>query len=768
MRIRTFSAQAVSASVLLTGLAASHANTPLGDYFGFDGLEIISIGNRPGPMVIADMNADGLEDLVVVNNRDSRIDLLHQKPNADRDAPIEVPDRVNELPDHWMFERESVGVAHEISAITTHDFDKDGDLDLIYAAAKNDRIVFLEQDPPGNYKVAARRRVPKLEANQSAFAILDVMGDRQPEMVSITEGKITIWPLDGTSMGSPEKLSAGTRLQAFVAADYDGDELIDIAGIIPDDVAPVRIWFGQKHRDERMLGPQTIFEMPPIIEFEAVGLPGQKNKRIAVIERASHRVVVYDLATESAEGTGDREASFVVYSYTDPGNRNRDQVIIDIDKDGMDDLVTTDTKANAIVVHRQLPGRGMLPGETYSSLSDIGYLAAQDATADENAQLYVLSEKEGVIGRSPLSVDDVPFPRPLTVSESYSPVAMNLVQLENGPHMAVVANKKRDYVIDLISDDGTLETIKLGQISKAPETVVATDADQDGMTDLLLFTQDRPMIMLHAIEPTEDGVRFEKLEKDQMGQFGLVSAASANNTLPFDVDGDGTPELLIADKNFVRAVRYDTKPADGASAGWQVVKQINMDDPTAELVAVAAEGQRIVAADKPGNRLVIFEASDSGHWSQSETLTLNGFPLGPIYTGSFTGDGEPSVLVMGKDGYAVVRLGGDRRSLEEVGSWRSEDDRSVPHELAVGDINADGYGDMVSLDAGNQNFDIFTYSKSGEMLHARGFQIFESKMFSGGDGREYQPTQLIITDLTGDGNHDVVMLCHDRVLIYPQ
>lgn len=410
----------------------------------------------------------------------------------------------------------------------------------------------------------------------------------------------------------------------------------------------------------------------------------------------------------------------------------------------------------------------MLPGETYSSLSDIGYLAAQNPTDDKPAQLYVLSEKEGVIGRSPLSTDDVPFPRPLTVSESYSPVAMNLVELEDGPHMAVVANKKRDYVIDLIANDGSLETIKLGQISKAPETVVATDADQDGMTDLLLFTKDRPMIMLHASEPSEDGVRFEKLEKDQMGQFGLVSAASADNTLPFDVDGDGTTELLIADKNFVRAVRYDTKPEDGASAGWQVVKQFNMDDPTAELVAVAAEGPRIVAADKPGNRLVIFEADQAGNWSQTETLTLNGFPLGPIHTGSFTGDGEPSVLVMGKDGYAVVRLGGDRRSLEEVGSWRSEDDRSVPHELAVGDINSDGYGDMVSLDAGNQNFDIFTYNKSGEMLHARGFQIFESKMFSGGDGREYQPNQLIITDLTGDGKHDVVMLCHDRVLLYPQ
>ena len=767
MSIRTQVPSVFAASLLMTAMA-SQAATPLGEHFGFDGLEIIAIGDRPGPMTVADLNKDGLQDIIVVNNRDSRIDLLYQKVDAELDKPVKAPDRVNELPEHWMFSRESVGVAHEISAIKPYDFDGDGDLDLIYAASKNDRIIFLEQDQPGTFKVAARRSIPKLEANWKGFDILDMKGDEKPELISITEGKITIWPLDGTSLGSPEKLSAGSRINYFVPADYDGDGLRDIAGIIPDDPAPVRIWFGQRHRNEQMLGAQTIFEMPPIIEFEAIGLPGKPNDRIAVIERSSHRVVVYDLATESAEGSGDREASFVVYSYTDPGNRNRDEVIIDIDGDGLEDLVTTDTRANAVVIHRQVPERGMLPGETFSSLSDIGYLAASDRSDDQPAELYVLSEKEGVIGRSDLSIDDVPFPRPLGVSDGYTPVAMNLVELESGPHVAVVASKKRDYVIDLIGADNTRETIELGQISKAPETVVAVDADQDGMTDLLLFTQERPMIMLHAIEPSEEGARFEKLEKDEMGQFGLVSSASADNTLPFDIEGDGTPELLIADKNFVRAVRYDANPTDGASPGWQVVEQFNMDDPTAELVAVAAEGRRIVAADKPGNRLVIFEADESGHWSQTETLTLHGFPLGAIHTGSFTGDGEPSVLVMGKNGYAVVRLGGDRRSLEEVGSWRSDDDRSVPHELAVGDINADGYGDMVSLDAGNQNFDIFTYNRSGDMLHARGFQVFESKMFSGGDGREYQPSQVIITDLTGDGKHDVVMLCHDRVLVYPQ
>jgi hypothetical protein len=75
---------------------------------------------------------------------------------------------------------------------------------------------------------------------------------------------------------------------------------------------------------------------------------------------------------------------------------------------------------------------------------------------------------------------------------------------------------------------------------------------------------------------------------------------------------------------------------------------------------------------------------------------------------------------------------------------------------------------MVAVDAGEQMFEIFTFGHSGEMLHATGFQIFETQLFHGGDTRENQPRQVIIADITGDGAHDVVMLCHDRVLVYPQ
>ena len=49
-----------------------------------------------------------------------------------------------------------------------------------------------------------------------------------------------------------------------------------------------------------------------------------------------------------------------------------------------------------------------------------------------------------------------------------------------------------------------------------------------------------------------------------------------------------------------------------------------------------------------------------------------------------------------------------------------------------------------------------------------GFTVFETKMFSGGDPREFEPRQVVIEDVTGDGAEDLILVAHDRILVYPQ
>ncbi|MCH2161823.1 MAG: hypothetical protein MK085_08115, partial [Phycisphaerales bacterium] len=61
-----------------------------------------------------------------------------------------------------------------------------------------------------------------------------------------------------------------------------------------------------------------------------------------------------------------------------------------------------------------------------------------------------------------------------------------------------------------------------------------------------------------------------------------------------------------------------------------------------------------------------------------------------------------------------------------------------------------------------------SFSDLGKLHPMASFKIFESKIFSAGEPREFEPRQAIIVDVTGDGLNDMVLLAHDRILIYPQ
>ncbi len=759
---RTIAALLPAVAGLALAVPAVAQDKELAEYFGFDGLEAIAVDRGAGPVVPADLNGDGYNDLIIINNFKSRIELHYQKPGASPDDEVTRTVGVNEFPEHWRYRREFFSVSHQISAAVAYDFDKDGLMDIIYAGTPPE-IVFLRQRAPGDFVVARKHRVRNLAANRNAFSIANVIGDDRPELLTIVDGKINIYTLNRDLLGEPTVISAGEPMVAFLLEDFNGDGQLDVAGVIPEDSAPIRMWLAGMDGSRRVLGAQLRFEMAALREAEPVRLPGEAAARLAVIERVSKRLAIYKLEVEQIERGGDVDASLRTYSFTNAGKRRERQTITaDVDGDGLLDLLATDIDANSVVVYRQLKGKGLLPGESYPSLADLTHIVAGNVDDDPEAEVFVLSEKEAIVGRSDAGPDGLPFPTPISIPGGTTPVTLNLAQLDGKPWLAVVVKDSRDYSLELIGMDGERKSVKLGTLSRSPDTVLALDADQDGKTDLLLLTRDKPMTMVRA---TDDG--YKLLESKDMGQFGFVQAATADNTAVFDVDGDGKDELLIADRNYVRALRYDDNPGEGASPGWQVVHQINATDSTTKLVSVAVLGNRIVAADRENARFVAM-AKQGDAWEEQETINVRGFRFSSIYAGAFSGDAQDNILAIGENGFSVVRLAGERYGLTLVDSWRTDKEQRFQHELATGDLNGDGFTDMVSLDAGEQMCEIFTFTETGKMQYAIGFKVFESKIFSGGEPREFEPSAVWIADVTGDQANDMILLAHDRVLIYPQ
>ncbi|MBM4099404.1 MAG: hypothetical protein FJ260_05570 [Planctomycetes bacterium] len=778
MQIKTQTAvRAAVPALALALLAVAPLPDGVARHFGFQALDVLKVDPKAGPFVVADMDGDGLMDIVVADNFKNRIDIDFQRKGAKPTDEVKAPRGVNEFPEHWRYRRESVTVDREVEALVPCDWDGDGRMDLIYSGNGPAGVVFVRQSEPGAFKVARKQTVRNLGSNRDALSVANVLGDGGKELVSIVDGKVSVWPLAGDTLGAPTELGAGgARIIATILEDFDGNGTTDILGVVPEDPAPVRAWFTERQGDRLVLGPQVRFEMPPVREVSAVRVPGEKAALIGVVERPTKRVAFHRVGRGRIEGAGTRDSSLVTWSFEDPQNRKRRTVLADIDADGMADVVATNTLANAVMTYRQEKSKGLGAPAASPSFADLDSLAV--APTKDGAIVFALSEKEGVVGRSTAGKDGaISFPQAVQLGAGRTPVAINLVDLDGERMLAVVAKDGKNFVVELVpvdsdGDPAKRVTVNLGTQSRSPNAVSAVDADQDGFTDLLVFTPEKPMIMLRAegkvTAPGPDAGAFKVLESKDMGQFGLVQAATGDNTLVADIDGNGKGELLVADRNYVRALRYEPKPAAGASPGWQVVAQMNARSPDAKLVTLARLGDRVVAGDREGARAILFAKGADGKWDQAEVIEIPGFKFSQLAAGKFAGDGLDGLLAVGDDSFALVRLAGERIVLEPAGTWSSDDPRQVPHELVVGDLNGDGYTDVTVLDGGEQMADILTFSQAGRLLPALSFRVFETRMFSGGERQEFEPSMGQVADVTGDGLDDLVLLAHDRMLIYPQ
>src|SRR5258707_2660513 len=80
--------------------------------FGFTGPEIFPIDNQIALLRSADLDGDGFNDLIVVNNSRSKIDLLYNQTgvtnSTKKKARPEAPRELNELPPDARFRIESI------------------------------------------------------------------------------------------------------------------------------------------------------------------------------------------------------------------------------------------------------------------------------------------------------------------------------------------------------------------------------------------------------------------------------------------------------------------------------------------------------------------------------------------------------------------------------------------------------------------------------------------------------------------------------------
>ena len=170
--------------------------------------------------------------------------------------------------------------------------------------------------------------------------------------------------------------------------------------------------------------------------------------------------------------------------------------------------------------------------------------------------------------------------------------------------------------------------------------------------------------------------------------------------------------------------------------------------------------------DRTSKSLLFLDLKD-GVYRLASTMTVGPIEFEGMYVADLDGDGRDDLLLAGTDRFGVVLTDRKGLRLKPLASYESSRTEARLSDLASGDLNSDGRPDIVLTDVGEHFVDIITYFPPDELEHALAFRVFERKSFRDANAG-VEPRDLAIGDVDGDHRDDLVLIVHDRILVYRQ
>jgi hypothetical protein len=317
--------------------------------------------------------------------------------------------------------------------------------------------------------------------------------------------------------------------------------------------------------------------------------------------------------------------------------------------------------------------------------------------------------------------------------------------------------------------DGKTKSQKLSDSFKGnPASLAVMDVDQDGLADLVVLI---PYEKIKVLQQKKDGT-FDERDVDPPG-----GALEQPWLAVADVDGDGKPELLLPQKNFVRAVVLEPGarlPGSTTASNWsfRVKDQINGAASDSRITAATAvpNGKNPVPAlfllDAEHKQLTLCERDTNGVWQIVRNLSL---PVAAFATMQpLKLGGALSVALVGQAAVAWQSLAGETWELTKLDDYDTSIKDGFLNDLIAGDLTGSGHKQLVFMETARNYLDLVFFDAHRKLVPGDRWQVFESHTFRGAQNALPEPRECAVADVTGDKKNDLIVLVHDRILVYPQ
>lgn len=738
--------------------------------------KIMKVGTRTHSFRSADLDNDSRMDLVAANNEKGVIELFYQRTKEELHELAINPaysDRERPVIENAPFFRDKIVISDEIYDIQPIDFDGDGLVDIAYTSQRTG-IHVIFQTAKGKWDTNLRYDKYKPYPHEGTIRVADMNGDNKKDLcVMVSEGRVAIFTSgEGRQLGIPKLVGvASPASQWLQTADVNKDGRTDLL-------------FLSVNNQERDIGLR--------LQGEDGGFGPEFSLRISQKSPMIHSLKQAE--SDSFVGLGDKDGELRFFKL---GNRELQKedvaelqpqilhppidnastlltLLADLtegDANG-DDIVTVDTMGAGIYVYNRLPSGALGAGTMYPCLKNVSSVGRLRMPGESLDRIVLCSAREKMVGISEYKDGRLTFPQQLPLKTE--PFLAQPIQIgDNACRDILVATRDgRRFNIETLHYD--VETkqwksniLKLGSIVRDPTDMIVRDLNNDGLEDALIMFPREP---IRIILQQPDGTLVEACEDSAIRKGQLENLSSSE--LGFgDFDGDGQEDILVAQTGFIRAYHLS------GDQELSLIDQANTRTAT-DLVSIPL----LVDIEKTGTpELLVYDKANASLQILQKEGTLykylRSIPLGKMDTRMMLHSGTDDssrLLVAGARQIWNIPISGPQWLADIQASCSSKVKDAHYYSITTGDLNNDGVEEVVAIDAANHGIEVFTQKKNGEPLSIASFVVYSDERLSSGSPRgqrgykNSEPREALVSDLTNDTLSDLILLCHDRLLLYPQ
>jgi hypothetical protein len=700
--------------------------------FGFGAMEIFQFKNDTSYLTIRDMNGDGLDDILFLDNRASRLQVLVRLPVTS--SQKELP-RLNE-----RFINKGFVLDQWAKTFQAADINGDQRPDIISMGDQLGLVIHI-QEPDGSFEKAVSQDI-KGAANLVNLEAVDLDGDTYTDILICRQDNIEILRNNGKG-----EFKTHTTLpfsfggcQGAIAADINGDHLQDLLFYFGSKTGSLRVRLGIGKGE---FGWEQTLLLPAVQSLRKVKLSKENKAQLAVLLKNGMILRLYEFNWKN-QGHPLDQAALLPQRLPLLGVGRKDPpawLAADFNNDGYSDFCAAAPLLSQVHLYMGGPsGLQPIPGK-FDSLTSI---KTMQLTAKGDLLVYSAAEKAIALHRAKNLAH---FPmifkapgKPLAAAVGQPQTVFGIFK-DKGFQLQVFDAKKPGFA--------PVQTHELA-IANAPQEMKVIPLDSKNHWMLILFMAYEPPVVYRLQE--------EKLSILQPDHFRAMSLNLEAKTVT-DAGSEKDPQILVSEGGVARLYQWKDEK-------FQVKRQLNPGRKSARLSAAClfpdqGKNPGYLVYDETGQDLIWFSAPP-----QKRTIPIHfqeGLQdivgLAPLRMKNRSG-----LLLVGASEVQWLLEKAGSLSLKTLAEYTSPVENPALWAIFPVTLGSPGRKMLAMPDSNNRSVELVGIKDqqlTGELV----FEVFQDPGFREPDST-YEPHALGTGDFNGDNIRDMAILVHDKLIIY--